>query len=86
MKNKMNFMFRVIQNGETVQRYETHSKRRFHNKIGTINWRDRPSKVCLRVSYAKQRAVNGKLEPMYNDGEYVAEEDFLHALLAFTES
>jgi len=84
-KNKLNFTFRVIKNGKTVERYETHSKRRFYNKIRTINWGNGVEKVYLRVSYGKGIDNFGKMTNFYNDGEYENKDDLLWALSAFTE-
>ncbi|MFZ5366497.1 MAG: hypothetical protein ACOZBZ_04405 [Patescibacteria group bacterium] len=75
-KNRLNFTFRVIKNGKLVERYETHSIRRFYTKIRRINWQNRPLKVYLRVSYG-----GGS----YNDGEYTNKKDFNQVLSAFLE-
>lgn len=83
--NKPNFTFRVIKNGKTIDRCQTHSKRRFNNRIRTINWQNRPLKVYLRVSYGVGEDVFGKMVNFYNDGEYETKNDLLSALSAFTE-
>ncbi len=84
-KNKPNFTYRVIKNGKTIDRCQTHSKRRFYNKIGTINWQNSPLKVYLRVSYGRMECNMGCVCNFYNDGEYETKKDLLFALSAFTE-
>jgi len=84
-KNKPNFTFRVIKNGKTVDRCQTHSKRRFYSRIRSINWRDGVKKVYLRVSYGKDLDNFGKVTNFYNDGEYKTKRDLLFALSAFAE-
>lgn len=84
-KNSINLTFRVIKNGKMIQRCSTHSIRRFRNKIGTINWEDRPLKVYLRVSYGKYKDCFGKMSDFYNDGYYTTKRDLIYALQAFTE-
>ena len=84
-KNKPNFTFRVIKNGKVVERCQTHSKRRFYNRIRMINWQNSHFKVYLRVSYGKALTNFGKMENFYNDGEYETNKDLLEALTAFTE-
>lgn len=85
MRNKLNFTYRVIKNGKTVIRCQTHSKRRFYNRIRTINWKDGVEKVYLRVSYGKGLDNFGKVTNFYNDGEYKTKKDLFLALSAFTE-
>jgi len=68
-KSKRNFLFKLVENGRTIQTVETHSKTRFMNKARSINWKNRPS-VYLRVSYGKQKDHRGKLINFYNDGIY----------------
>ena len=84
-KKRTNFIFRVKKNGKTVDRYQTHSKRRFYNRIGTINWQDGPFKVYLRVSYGLGKDVFGRKTNLYNDGEYENKEELMAALRAFVE-
>lgn len=84
-KNKPNFTFRVIKNGKTTVTCQTHSKRRFYNRIRTINWRNRPLKVYLRIYYGKYLSNLGKIEPFWNDGYYESKKDFMLALNAFME-
>ena len=84
-KNKPNFTFRVIKNGKTIDRYETHSKRGFYRKIRTIKWKDGVEKVYLRVSYGRGIDNFGKVTNFYNDGEYKTRKDLLFAMSAFTE-
>ncbi len=85
MKNKPNFTFRVIKNGKTIDRCQTHSKRRFYNRIRTIKWESGVEKVYLRGSYGKSIDAFGKITNFYNDGEYKTKKDLLFALSAFTE-
>lgn len=82
----MNYLFEVTKNGQLVQRLQTRSKRRFYNRIRTINWQDRPLRVYLRVNYGMAIGNKGKMENFYNDGYYETEEDFLTTLAAFTEA
>lgn len=84
-KDKPNFTFRVIKNGKTVDKCQTHSKRRFYNRIRSINWQDGVEKVYLRVSYGKGLDNFGKVTNFYNDGEYKNKKDLFFALSAFTE-
>lgn len=84
-KNTPSFLFKVIKNGKTIQRYQTHSKRRFYNRIRTINWQNYPSKVYLRVNYGRGMTTQGKMENFWNDGYYETKEDFWGALKAFLE-
>lgn len=85
MKSKLNYAFRVIKAGKTIDRCQTHSKRRFSNKLGTINWQNNPLKVYLRVSYGKQECNLGCICNFYNNGEYETKQDLLEAFKAFTE-
>jgi len=84
-KNKPNFTYRVIKNGKTIDKCQTHSKRRFSNKLGMINWQNSPLKVYLRVSYGRKECNLGCICNFYNDGEYKTKKDLLFALSAFTE-
>ena len=84
-KNKLNFAFHVTKNSKVIDKYRTHSKRRFLKRIGTINWKEGVEKVYLRVSYGKGLNAFGKVTTFYNDGEYNTREDLLSALTAFTE-
>jgi hypothetical protein len=84
-RSKQNYTFRVLKNCQAIQRYQTHSKRRFYNQIGTINWQDCPLKVYLRVSYGRGEDAFGKTVAFYNDGTYETKEELLQALEAFTE-
>lgn len=85
MKSKLNYTFRVIKDGKTIDRCQTHSKRRFNNRIRTINWQNNTFKVYLRVSYGKSECNLGCICNFYNDGEYEAPQDLMTALEAFTE-
>jgi hypothetical protein len=84
-KNTPSFLFKVIKNDKTIQRYQTRSKRRFYNRVRTINWRNNPSKVYLRVNYGRAMTVQGKMANFWNDGYYETKEDFWGALKAFLE-
>lgn len=84
-RNKLNFTFKVVEDSKTIDKCQTHSKRRFYNKIGTINWQNKPSKVYLRVSYGKRLSNYNRLENFYNDGEYQTKQELLEAFTAFTE-
>ncbi|MEM4326304.1 MAG: hypothetical protein QXU40_03305, partial [Candidatus Pacearchaeota archaeon] len=83
-KNKPNFTFRVIKNGKTIQKCQTHSKRRFYDRIRTIKWQDGVDKVYLRVSYGRGIDNFGRVTNFYNDGEYENKKDLFFALSAFT--
>ena len=84
-KNKPNFTFRIIKKGKTVDRCQTHLKRRFYNRIRSINWRNGVEKAYLRVSYGKGIDSFGKVINFYNDGEYKTKKDLFFALSAFAE-
>lgn len=84
-KNKLNFTFRVTKDGKTIQRCQTHSRRRFGNKIGTINWQNGPSKAYLRISYGRGHCNLGCVCNFYNDGIYETRQDLLLAFAAFCE-
>jgi len=84
-KNKFNFTFRVIKDSKTIDKCQTHSKRRFYNRIRTIKWQNGVEKVYLRVSYGKGIDNFGKVTNFYNDGEYKTKKDLFSALSAFTE-
>ncbi len=83
--SKLNFTFKIVKDGKTIDKCQTHSRRRFNNRIRTINWQDRPLKGYLRVSYGKRECNLGCVCNFYNDGEYETKEDLLFALSAFTE-
>lgn len=76
---------KVIENGKVVQRLQTHSKRRFYNKIRTIKWKNNHVSVYLRINYGKHLSNRGKLESFWNDGEYDNREDLMLAVNAFLE-
>jgi len=76
MKPVMNFTLRVYKRGREVDRYETSSKRRFYNHVGTIKWNIAMILVKLRVSYG---------EGFVNEGDYRNKKDFMLALNAFSE-
>ena len=85
IKNRLNYTFRVVKDGKTIDRCQTHSNRRFYNRIRTINWQDSPLKVYLRVSYGRRECNLGCMCNFYNDGEYETSQDLMKALEAFTE-
>lgn len=82
----MNFTYKLIKNESVIERYETHSKRKFYNKIRTINWNSPYQKVYLRVSYGKSMTNFGKIENFWNDGDYFNYKDLKLAFDAFTEN
>ena len=84
-KNRSNFTFRVIKNGKTINRCQTHSKRRFYNRIRRIDWQNKPLDVYLRVSYGYGQDVFAKMVSFYNDGFYKTRKELLKALTAFSE-
>jgi len=81
----MNFTFRFEKDGKVIQRCQTHNKRRFLYRIGTLNWQNRPLKVYLRVYYGKHENNFGKKVAFYNNGYYNTKRDSLFAFLCFTE-
>lgn len=83
--NKLSFTFYVTKNGKKIHGYSTRSKRRFLNRVRTINWKDRPLRVYLRINYGKHKDVLGKYTNYYNDGDYETKNDFWLALNAFCE-
>jgi hypothetical protein len=85
-KNKLNFTFRVIKDGKTIQRCQTHSRRRFYDRIRRINWQNKPFKVYLRVNYGKQMCNQGCVCSFHNDGVYETKQNLLAALSAFIEA
>lgn len=85
MNNKLNYTFRVVRNGKTVDRCQTHLRRRFSARLRTINWQITPLKVYLRVSYGRQKCNLGCVCNFANEGEYESKTDLLGAFAAFTE-
>lgn len=83
--NKLNFTLKVFVDSKAVERLETHSKRRLHNKIRTIKWQSGHSRVYLRVNYGKHLSSKNKIESFWNDGDYYNQKDLCQALEAFTE-
>lgn len=84
-KAKLNFTFRVTKDGTTIQRCQTHSTRRFYDRIRRINWQNKPLKVYLRVNYGKAICNRGCVCSFYNNGDYEDRHDLLQALAAFIE-
>lgn len=83
----MNFTLKILEKGRAeVRRYQTHSKRRFLNRIRTINWGSSGLKVYVRVSYGKHENDSGKRTTFYNDGWYESKEDLWLTLSAFLEA
>lgn len=85
-KSKLNFTLRVIKDGKSIQRCQTHSRRRFYDRIGRINWQNKPLKVYVRVNYGRQVCNRGCLCSFHNDGVYETKQDLLHTLAAFIEA
>ena len=85
-KDRLNSTFRMIKDGKTIRRYETHSKRRFYNRIRSINWQDKGISVYLRVYYGKEKDAFGEITSFYNDGVYKTKKGLWQAFRAFTES
>jgi hypothetical protein len=84
-KQKMNYTLRVIVDGQRVQRYQTHSLRRFYRHLRTINWEKLGVEVYLKVSYGKQKDIYGKMVTLYNDGVYDNKQDLMQAVNTFME-
>ena len=84
-KNKLNYTLRVMEKGKVVQRLQTHSRRRFYDKIRSIKWQKSYVSVYIRVSYGKHLSNRNKLESFWNDGVYKNKKDLMLALEAFTE-
>lgn len=83
--NKLNFTLKITRNVKEVERYQTHSKRRFYNRIRTIKWEKPHRSYYLKVSYGKLLSNSEKYENFWNDGVYDNKEDLTLALNAFTE-
>lgn len=79
-KGKLNFTYRAVKDGKTIGRCQTHSKRRFYNRIDTINWQNSPLKLYLRVSYGRTKCNMGCVCNFYNDGWYDNKEELMFAL------
>jgi len=85
---KCNYFYKVIKNGKTIDKCQTHSLRRFRNRMSTINWKDlkkNGGEVYLKVNYGKHLDNFGKNTIFYNDGVYRDKESFHRALNAFLE-
>lgn len=82
----VNYFFRVMKNGQTIDRCSTHSWRRFLRQTRTINWQDGGIKTYLKVSYGKFEDNFGELTDFYNEGDCDNQEDFTMALKAFAEA
>lgn len=81
----MNYTLKVIKNNRIIQGVRTHSLRRFTNSLRTVNWKNSPPKVYLRVSYGKHVNCLGKTVTFYNDGVYGNKRDLWQAFKAFCE-
>ena len=82
----MNFSYNVLLKDREVQRFRSHSLRRFYRNLRTINWHTGHPKVYLRIHYDKGIGVTGRRVDFYNDGVYESERELLSALKAFIES
>lgn len=85
---KCNYFYKVVKNSKTIDRCQTHSLRRFRNRMSTINWKDlkkNEGEVYLKVNYGKHLDNFGKNTIFYNDGVYQDKESFYLALNAFLE-
>ena len=86
--SKHSFSYKIIENGKTVSRCLTHSRRSFSQKVRTINWKEIEEKgqvVYLKVSYGKLLDNFGKYSEFHNDGDYTDKGSFCYALDAFLE-
>jgi len=72
----MNFSYKVIKNGKTIDKCRTRSIRRFTKNLRTINWGNSLLKVYLKVNYEKG---------VINEGFYENKEDLWLAFNAFVE-
>jgi len=84
-KTKLNFTFKVIKDSQVIQRCQTYKKRKFLRELGTIDWKNKPLKVHLRVHYGRGKNAEGKMVSFYNDGEYKTKWELMIAFRAFTE-
>jgi len=83
-----NYFYKVEKNGRTIDKCQTHSLRRFRNRMGTINWKELrkiEGEVYLKVNYGKLFDNFGKRTTFHNDGVYQNKESFYLALNAFLE-
>lgn len=84
MKTRSNFTYKVKLNNRVVSKCQTHSIRRFCNRIRLVKWQNGQS-VYLRVYYGMGLDNWGKMTAFYNDGDYETKVELLKALSAFTE-
>ena len=84
MKSRPNFTYKVIKNGKTAAKCQTHSIRRFFHRIRSIKWQNGQS-IYLRVNYGRGINNQGKTVPFHNEGEYTTKAELTVALNAFTE-
>jgi len=80
----MNFTLIVKSHGQKVERYSSHSIRRFCRRLRTIKWKDGIS-CYLCVSYGKDYDNFGQFRTFYNDGVYENKNELLQAFEIFTE-
>ena len=83
-----NYFYKVKKNGETIDKCQTHSLRRFRNRIGTINWkklRKNRGEVYLKVNYGKYLNNFRERTTFYNDGIYQDKKSLYLALNAFLD-
>ena len=86
--HKRNYFYKVVVNEIVIDKCQTHSLRRFRNKIGTINRKDliiNRGEVYLKVSYGKYLDNFGKRTTFHNEGVYQNKKSFYLALKAFLE-
>jgi len=77
-------LYRVKRKGKTTQKFWSSSKEIFYKKARKINWKNKPLKLYLRVSYGKQKTFSGRYEVFHNSGVYETSRDFWLALKAFS--
>ena len=78
-ETRRNYFYKVEKNRGVIDKCQTHSLRRFRNRIGTINWnslRKNREVVYLRVNYGKHLDNFGKNTSFYNDGVYQDKKSF----------
>lgn len=79
----MNFTLKIKRNRQATRKCQTHSVRRFLNRLRTINWKDDQISVYLKIYYGRHKDNFGKIVPFYNDGEYENKKDLWKAFNAF---
>lgn len=87
MKNKKNGLprlkitLKLWKSDGRVKRYHSARTRRIYSILRAENF----SKAYVKVVYGKGVTNRGKVEEIYNDGEYETLDELKHALSAFTE-